>query len=743
MILAKSKRGRRRPPGSRAAAGALALVAALIAMASAATPASAQLPLPTLSIDDVTIAPEGDIGFQPATFTVTLSSPSTTDVTVSYQTSNGTAVAPADYTSVPVTQLTIPAGATSATVTALVNGDALDEADETFQVVLSTPSTNAAILDAIGIATIVDDDLPPVLRVDDPTVAEGTGTSRSLVFTVTLAPASGRTVTVDYATADATATAGSDYTARSGTLSFSPGVTALIVSIAITTDAVDELDETMLLNLTLPSGSPATIGDAQGEGRITDDDGPTISVNDVTVAEGDSATTGATFTVALSTASVQPVTVSAVTANDTAVAPGDYTALPAQTALTIPAGQTTGTLTVAVAGDVVDEADERFRITLSSPQGGTLADSTGFATITDDDPSPAIRIDDARIAEGSVGSTSVDLKVSLNRPSERAITVSYATQDGTATGGVDYGDAADTLTFAPLQTERTITLPIGADRTVENDETFTVSLSNPVNATLDKAVATITIVDDDLTPANTPALSVDDVEVASEGDSGSRPVTFTVRLAPAPGRTAAVSYATADAGATVPADYAAVSGRLEFAPGETSRTVTTTVRGDTAVEGDESFVLKLSGPVNATIADGSATASIVDDDVGLGVVAVPASIRSSRLLCATRRRCPGLPVRVQVLTRGELVYELAAIAPPRKGAGSATRLISILKTTATVNSARTTRAILRPTPGRRTRRLLVRLRRERAQTLRVRVTFTNRGGDSKTATKRLKLELRR
>jgi hypothetical protein len=605
-----------------------------------------------------------------------------------------------------------------------------------------SPLPALSILGASGIARIADDPLP-VLSVNDPTVPEGTGTSRSLAFTVTLAPASSTTVTVDYATADATATAGSDYTARSGTLTFMPGVTTLTVSVAITTDFVDELDETMLLNLTLPSGSPATIADAQGEGRIIDDDGPTISVNDITVAEGDAGTTDATFTVVLSTASVQPVTVSAATANDSAVAPGDYTALPAPTTLTIPAGQTTGTLTVAVAGDVVDEADERFRITLSAPVGGTLSDNVGLATIADDDPPSTLRIDDARIAEGSVGSTSVELKVSLNRPSERVVTVSYATRDGTAMGGVDYADAADTLAFTPLQTERTITLPIGADRSVENDETFTVTLSDPVNATLDKAVATVTVVDDDLTPANTPALSVDDVEVASEGDSGSRPVTFTVRLAPAPGRTAAVSYATADAGATAPADYAAVSGRLEFAPGETSRTVTTTVRGDTAVEGVESFVLKLSEPVDATIADGSATASIADDDVGLGAVAVPASIRASRLLCATRRRCPGLPVRVEVLTRGELVYELAAIAPPRKGAGSATRLVSILKTTATVKSARTTRAILRPTPGRRARRLLVRLRRERAQTLRVRVTFTNRGGDSKTATKRLKLDLRR
>ena len=112
-------------------------------------------------------------------------------------------------------------------------------------------------------------------------------------------------MTVDYATADGTAVStGSpvDYTPRNGTLSFSPGVTTLTVSVALTTDSIDELDETLFLNLTLPAGSPATLADAQGTGTIADDDGPTIAVNDITVTEGDAGTSNATFTISLTAA---------------------------------------------------------------------------------------------------------------------------------------------------------------------------------------------------------------------------------------------------------------------------------------------------------------------------------------------------------------------------------------------------------------------------------------------------------
>jgi hypothetical protein len=704
---------------------------------------------PTISIDDVTLGPEGATGTtQNATFTISLSTASTQTVTVKYATTNGTAVAPADYTAVALTTVTFAPGETAKQVTVTVNGDALDEPDnETFQVQLST-ATNAVIQDAAGIATIPDDDPLPALSVSDATVAEGTGTSRSLVFTVTLTPVSGRTVTVNYATADDSAVStGSapDYTPRNGTLSFPPGTTTLTVSVALTTDSIDELDETLFLDLTLPADAVATISDARGIGTISDDDGPTIAVNDISVTEGDSGTTDATFTVSLSAASVQPVTLKVVTANGTAVAPGDYTAIATATPITIPVGQMTASVTVTVNGDVVDEADENFRLNLSEAVGGTLSDATGLATIVDDDDVPVMRIEDASVKEGSVGNTNVVLTVSLDRPSERTILVGYATADVTATAGVDYGQSSDLLTFNTGQTSRTITIPIGADAAVENDETFTVSLSTPANASLGKGVATVTIVDDDLTPGTTPSLSIADVSVPAEGDSGTTPVRLTVKLSNPAGRTVGVTYTTADDSATSPADYAATSGRLEFAPGDTTRTIETTIVGDEIVETDHAFKVNLSEPSTATIDDGSATVTINDDDIGLGAIGLPAAVNASKVFCARSRGCLGLPVQWTVFTRGKLEFELTALAlrPATKTRPQGVRVYSVLKTTSTITKARSGRKTLRPTPGIRTRRLLHRLRDVKAGTLRLKVRFTNRSGESESNTQKVQLNLRR
>ncbi len=713
-------------------------------------PALAPAQVPTLAIDDVVVNPEGDTGTTNATFTISLSAASSSAVTVKAATTNGTAVAPADYAPVTLTTLTIPAGATSTTVDVAVNGDVVDEIDETFQVQLSAPE-NASIADASGLGTIVDDDPPPSVSVNDASIAEGTGTSRTLVFTVTLSRASGKLVTVDYATRDETAISiGSptDYVTRTGTLTFAAGVTTLTVGVTIQTDAIDELDETFFLDLALPAGANATLADATGRGTILDDDGPTIVVNDVTVVEGNAGTTDATFTVTLSAASVQPVSVKVATANDTAFAPADYTALAAGTIVTVPAGATTATVVVPVLGDVIDEADERFRVSLTEPTGGTLADASGQATITDDDELPSLRIDDATVNEGSVGTSSVTLTVSLSELSGRTVGVAYATGDGTATAGVDYGTVNDVLAFAAGQRQRTITILIGADERPEDDETFTVTLSNPTNATLAKAVGTVTISDDDLTPATAPRLSVADVD-AAEGDAGTKPLAFTVSLSAPPSRTVGVSYATADATATAPADYAPAAGRLVFAPGETTKTVQTTVNGDTKVEGNHSFTLTLSDPSNATLGDASATATIVDDDIGDGPITVPSSVASSRMFCRTRKRCTGLRVGWTVLARGKLVYELTAIgtrAVRTKGSRTArpatrVRTFRILKTTSTIRRPRSGRRTLRPTPGRGARRLLARLRRDRARTLRLKVTFISPAGEERSTIRTVRLKL--
>ncbi len=163
----------------------------------------------------------------------------------------------------------------------------------------------------------------------DVTVTEGNGSAVSAVFTVSLSSASGKTVNVDHATADGTATAPADYAAGAGSLTFTPGQTSKTVTVIVAGDSLDEIDETF--NLNLSNAVNAAIADGSGLGTILDNDAlPIVNVNDVTVTESDSGTVDATFTVSLNTPSGRALSVDYATANNTATAPADYTAVERQ-----------------------------------------------------------------------------------------------------------------------------------------------------------------------------------------------------------------------------------------------------------------------------------------------------------------------------------------------------------------------------------------------------------------------------
>ena len=173
----------------------------------------------------------------------------------------------------------------------------------------------------------------------------------------------------------------------------------------------------------------------------------------MTVTEGDSGTVDATFTVTLSTVSGRTVTVGYATANGTATAPADYTAVALAT-LTFDPGQTTRTVTVSVNGDVFDEPDETFNVNLSGAVGATIVDSIAVGTITDDDLPPALSINDVTVTEGNTGTTTATFAVGLSSPSGRTVGVQFATANGTATAPADYAAATGTVTFTPGQSTR-------------------------------------------------------------------------------------------------------------------------------------------------------------------------------------------------------------------------------------------------------------------------------------------------
>ena len=221
----------------------------------------------------------------------------------------------------------------------------------------------------------------PSISVHDVVVVEGNAGTTQATFVVALSAASAQTVSCTFATSNGTATAGSDYVASSGALSFAPGEVEKPVVVLVNGDTVDETQETFFLDIA--NVQNATVGGSRGTAFINDDDGPTISINDVSVNEGNAGTTTATFTLTLSGASVEAIAVRAMTGGGTATASNDYT--PVNTVVVFQPGTVTRTVDVTIIGDTSLEADETFGVNLSEAFGATIADGAGLGTIFDDD----------------------------------------------------------------------------------------------------------------------------------------------------------------------------------------------------------------------------------------------------------------------------------------------------------------------------------------------------------------------
>ncbi len=224
----------------------------------------------------------------------------------------------------------------------------------------------------------------PCLTVAGVSVAEGDAGTTQTTFTLSLsAPAAG-TISANWATSDGTASASEgDYVSAAGVVAFSPGEQTKQINVTVNGDLLNEADETFLLTLTGASGVLLTASPAVGT-IVNDDPLPTLSVDDVSVPEGNTGSNAATFTLTLSAASSLPVTVTVQTSNGTAVAPGDYVP-EGPYPLTFLPFQTTNSFHVTVIGDVNIEPDETFQVQLSGAMNAVIGDSTGIGTIVSDD----------------------------------------------------------------------------------------------------------------------------------------------------------------------------------------------------------------------------------------------------------------------------------------------------------------------------------------------------------------------
>ncbi|WP_419847676.1 Calx-beta domain-containing protein [Candidatus Poriferisocius sp.] len=561
-------------------------------------------------------------------FPVTLNRAARQPVEVGYEAikNNSPGAQPAepgdDFTAVPGT-LTIPAGAVSGAIEVPALRDEDDgEPDETFLVQLRDPSSHAEIGVRTAVGTITD--VPtPKLSVSNAEADEG----QILEFQVTLDTEGAEPVKVEYTTVERSvgnaATAGVDFLATSGTLTFAPGETLKTVLVAaLADDEPNEGDETLQLRLANPAN--ADLGDPTGLGVIHNLGEPAISVADSRADEGQSVV----FKISLSNRANQDITVSYAaasrfTAGDVAATPGDDYNAVTGTAI-IAAGATEAYVAVATVDDRLDEYEEGFALTLTLRDGdyGTLDDASATATIEDNDDEPELAVADALALEdaGTIAAT-----VSLDAPSGRTVAVDYVIASDTATLGEDYEAAegvplSGTLAIPAGRRSASLAVVLTDDEEEERAETLTVSLSNPRNATLDAAdaAATLTIIDNE----GPPTIYLDP---HPDGSREGQPAQITLRLSvPSPNQVR-VRYYTSPSGYNTPGhatrgdDYTRVGFTdLTLPPGVTERILQTATVDDNDPEPDETFDWVIISPRNAQLPRSTGAhrgrSLIVDDD---------------------------------------------------------------------------------------------------------------------------------
>ena len=510
-------------------------------------------------------------------------------------------------------------------------------------------------------------DRPPEVAIGDLTVDEGDDGTVEARFPVTLSFPAPAALTVSFATVDGSAVAGEDYTAASGSLTLPTGSSGGTIVVEVLGDRIDEHDETFSVVLSAPA--PIVVVDGEAEGAIVDDDTAAISIDDVTVEEGDSGTTDAVFTVSLATEADREIRVSYVTVEDSATEGEDYLAVAGE--LAFAAGETEATVAVPVVGDLLLEPDEEtFFVDLSDPEEAPIADERGVGTILDDElcPGPNLLVNpgaEARPVDGEIpgwaeveGSDwqwwrgpeppALDGVASFfaGRPpaTDRAELVqdvdlaAYGAR--IAAGGqrfafegfvrttdevppdvarivIEYRDAAGLVLDAFDSGEIAspgVWLPV-ADTRVAPPATVTVRVRLlATRFTGEEADAFFDQLS--LRSLRAPALAIGDV-ATYEGDSGTHDALFPVTLSCPYDREVTVAYVTADGTAIEPEDYLATSGVLVFPVGQTVAEVPVPVVGDLADEPDETFLVQLSAATpaaEAVLADPLGVGTILNDD---------------------------------------------------------------------------------------------------------------------------------
>ncbi|MBX3458488.1 MAG: VCBS repeat-containing protein [Planctomycetes bacterium] len=331
---------------------------------------------------------------------------------------------------------------------------------------------------------------------------------------------------------------------------------------------------------------------------------PTVGFAQAQYTVDESAGTSA-ITVTLSPAATHSVTLNWTATAGTATNGDDFIA--ASGTLTFNPGQTSRTFNVTILDDTIDEADETVTLTLSNPSQALLGTSAAALFITDNDGEPTVRFSTAAQAVNEGAGTTVTIE--LSNASGLSVTVNYATANGTAVAPNDYTAASGQVTIPAGQLSATVNVATAQDNIHEGDETFTIALNGPTNATLGVvSTQTLTITDDDAIP------QLNFTQTTASVNEFDGTLQLTVALSHPSSRTVTVGYATVNGTASAGQDFAASQGSLTFAPGVLSQSLTISINDDNDNEGPESFTVVLSNPANAVLgSDTVVTVTILPD----------------------------------------------------------------------------------------------------------------------------------
>jgi glucose/arabinose dehydrogenase len=464
---------------------------------------------------------------------------------------------------------------------------------------ISTPATDATYTAVFSTGR--------KLSIGDTSVVEGDSGTRNAIFTVRLSAAAPGPVSVQWATADGSAIAGSDYVARSGTVSFAAGTTSRTVAIAVNGDTLVEPDEAFRVLLSSPVG--ATLGDAQGTGTITSDERGTVRFNLASYPRKEDA--GSVLLTVQRTNQTGTASVRYATTAGSAAAGSDFAS--ASGTLSFADGASSATLSIPLIADTLIEADESFTVSLSAPTNGLAlgAPATATVTIQNDDLPGIISFGTVSYVKSEAGPAAT---ITVLRSGGRAsgVTVGYRTANGTASAGADYTSQVGTLRFDGGVASLTFSVPILNDTLDEADETVNLALSNPTaGATLGtRANAVLTITDNDSAGA-----FVFSAAAYSRVENGGT-ATITVKRSGGTASGATVRYTPTGGTATAGIDYTPISGTLTFAAGQTTAQLPIALADDASIEADETIGLALSSPGGgATLGTPStSTLTIVDNE---------------------------------------------------------------------------------------------------------------------------------